>query len=213
MKDVGCSTIPAQSYSYDCPPTGHHAQVNLVMARYARGDDKAFDDVYRLLRPRLYQLCLRLAGATDAEELLQDVFLKMHRIRANFVSPGSAVGWSFAIARTTQLDCVRRRRRRPSTATDPSQLDQVAGHGSAPDCCATRHLRARLLDRELTRLPTGLRVPYTLVKLEGLSCADAGTALGISREAVKQRVHRATLALKRGVAAKPMRPIRGHHLA
>jgi RNA polymerase sigma-70 factor (ECF subfamily) len=173
-----------------------------AMGRYARGDDSAFDELYRLLQPRLRRRCLALVGPNDADELLQDVLLKMHRARAAFIEQGSVVAWAYAIARTTHLDRVRRRKRRPEACVENEQLEShAAERTNEPEfACEQRALESVFL-RRLEALPHTLRSAYTLVKFDGLSCADAGVVLGVSIHAVKQRVHRASEELKAAIAA------------
>ncbi|MET0385162.1 MAG: RNA polymerase sigma factor [Polyangiales bacterium] len=180
--------------------SSERARANTAMERYAHGDDSAFRELYQILAPRLYGQCIRLAGREQAEELLQEVFLKMHRARASYVSGGSVFAWSFAIARTTQLDRVRAKRRRPEQVVEPVQLEgQNAQRESCPEASFVGRSLGVLLDRRLGRLSESLIAAYALVRVDGLSCAEAGTRLGASVSAVKQRVHRASEDLKAGL--------------
>ena len=177
------------------------AHANAAMARYAAGDERAFPELYRLLAPRLYRLCIYLGGRNDAEELLQEVFLKIHRARASFVPEGSVVAWSYAIARTTQLDRLRRRKRRPEAPLEQAQLETRPADASCdPEHASNQRALECVLENELARLSETLRSAYVLVKVEGLSVADAASVLGASTSAVKQRVHRAMEELKHGLA-------------
>ncbi|MET0385987.1 MAG: RNA polymerase sigma factor, partial [Polyangiales bacterium] len=173
-----------------------------AMDRYARGDSAAFEELYRLLSPRLYRLCTYLAGREDADELLQEVFLKLHRARASFVPGGSVVAWSYAIARTTQLDRLRRRKRRPEAPLEAAQLEtRAAQPGSDPESAAAQRALEAVFEKELGELSETLRAAYVMVKLEGLGCAEAASVLGVSTSAIKQRVHRASEQLKAALQA------------
>jgi RNA polymerase sigma-70 factor (ECF subfamily) len=174
---------------------------NALMTRYAHGEEAAFNELYRLLAPRLFRFCVAQCGRCNAEELLQEVFLKMHRTRTSFVDSGGVFAWAFTIARTSHLDRVRYQRRRPETATVHQKLEQhPANDVGRPD--KVWYLRALTAEwtRELAQLSETLRAAYVLVKLHGMSCTDAGAALGVSIDTVKQRVHRATLSLKASTA-------------
>jgi RNA polymerase sigma-70 factor (ECF subfamily) len=177
------------------------SRATAAMERYARGEDAAFQELYRLLSPRLYRLCVYLGGRNDADELLQEVFLKLHRARASFAPGGSVVAWSYAIARTTHLDRVRRRIRRPEAPLEAAQLETWAApdHSSPESLSSQRALEARF-EIELGQLTETLRSAYVMVKLEGLGCAQAAEVLGVSINAVKQRVHRASEQLKAALA-------------
>ena len=172
-----------------------------AMNRYAAGDDRAFDDVYTLLAPRLYRLCIGLIGRGEADDLLQEVFLKMHRARASFVPGGSVIAWSFAIARTTSIDRMRHRGRRPEDATAHERLElHAAGVSDSPEASSFGRALEDVFERQLGALSESLRAAYVLVKMEGMSCAEAAAVLGATTNAVKQRVHRATEELKAAAA-------------
>ena len=173
-----------------------------AMLRYARGDDAAFPELYRLLAPRLLRRCLWLAGPNDGEELLQDVFLKIHRLRARFIDSGGVFAWAYAIARTTHVDRMRQRARRPETMVEPTVVEQraAADEHSRPDAHAELSALQGELDRELGLLSHNLNVAYRLVKLDGMTCADASARLGVPVDAIKQRVHRANEELKQSFA-------------
>lgn len=179
----------------------HRARASSAMTRYAEGDDQAFDEVYALLSPRLYRLCICLAGRGEADDLLQEVFLKMHRARAMFVPGGNVLAWSFAIARTTCIDRQRRRKRRPEDATEHERLERHPSvDAGSPESASAGHALEQLLARQLATLSEGLRDAYVLVKIEGLSIAESAQVLGTTSSAVKQRVHRANEELKAALA-------------
>lgn len=168
-----------------------------AMQRYASGDEAAFDELYALLAPRLYRLCLYLQGRADAADLLQEVMLKMHRYRYQFTPGGNVISWAYAITRTTAIDRQRRRRRRPEDVVAPSHWDQLPeASASNPEAVAVGgELEATLL-LQLDQLSERQRSAYVLVRLEGLSMAEAGRILGATQATIKQRVHRASVALK-----------------
>ena len=58
-------------------------QLDGLMQRYSRGEDGAFEELYRLMVPRLYRFCLRLTPVrSEADDLLQETMLRLHRARA-----------------------------------------------------------------------------------------------------------------------------------
>lgn len=179
-----------------------NTRANAAMLRYADGDDDAFAELYEIVSPRLYRLCLSLCGEVDAEELLQEVFLKMHRARASFVELGGVTAWACAIARTTHLDRVRYTRRRPETSMDHSFLDMRAANSLDPESLATAGALSAAIAARIEQLSDNLRIAFLTVKVKGMSYADASAALDISVDAVKQRVSRACVELKT-VLAEP----------
>jgi RNA polymerase sigma-70 factor, ECF subfamily len=175
-----------------------------VMRRYAGGDDAAFDELYAALSPRLYAFCVRLAGRNgDAEDLFQDAFLKLHRSRATYVSGASALHWAFAIVRSTHLDRLRRRARRPEklvASTDEvleAILENAAG---SPESALNAETLARIVEQELQRMSERNRSAYILLKIEGLSAVEAAAVLGTTGDAVKQRALRAYEALREALS-------------
>jgi RNA polymerase sigma-70 factor (ECF subfamily) len=175
------------------------ARANAAMVRYANGDDEAFDELYSLLAPRLCRLC-RWLSAADAGELVQEVFLKIHRARATFVDSASVFAWSAAIARKTYVDLLRYRARRPETSVQSSQLEQRSAQGAlSPEAPLLQRELEREVERELGLLSNNLRVAYHLVKVRGQSYADASSELGAPVDAIKQRVHRASEEIRASV--------------
>jgi RNA polymerase sigma-70 factor (ECF subfamily) len=173
------------------PVSALEARTNAAMQRYAWGDDRAFHELYVLLAPRLRRLCMRVTDAAEAEDILQETFIKIHRARATYSDRGNVSTWASIIARRTLLDRVRYRRRRPELTLEQAPL---ANH-SAPDtyCPATSVDQRRYegeLHRQVSALSENLRTAYDLVKVRGLSYSEAGAILDTSHTAVKQRMHR-----------------------
>src|ERR1041384_1774042 len=170
-----------------------------VMRRYAGGDDAAFDELYAALSPRLYSFCVRLAGRNgDAEDLFQDAFLKLHRSRATYVNGASVLHWAFAIVRSTHLDRLRKRARRPETliASTDEVLGAIFESAGSPESQLHAETLARIVEQELQRMSERNRSAYILLKIEGLSAAEAAAVLGTTGDAVKQRAFRACEALR-----------------
>jgi RNA polymerase sigma-70 factor (ECF subfamily) len=98
---------------------------DLAMARYSRGDDVAFSDLYDALAPRLFGFLRRHAGAPSAvDDFLQQTFMQLHRARGTFACGAAVLPWAFAIARRLCMDAARHRRRHASESA--VTLDDVA---------------------------------------------------------------------------------------
>lgn len=76
------------------------------MARYAEGDNAAFEEVYRDVAPRLRAFLLR-RSPEQADDILQQTFLAIHRGRATFLPGAPVMPWAFAIARRRLIDSAR----------------------------------------------------------------------------------------------------------
>ena len=83
-------------------------QLNELMQRYSRGEDGVFEELYRVMAPRLYRFCLRLTPArAEADDLLQETLLRVHRARATYLAGSNALHWTFAISRAARVDRLR----------------------------------------------------------------------------------------------------------
>lgn len=178
-------------------------EADQIMRRYAGGDDAAFDELYAALSPRLYSFCVRLAGRNgDAEDLFQDAFLKLHRSRATYVSGANALHWAFAIVRSTHLDRLRKRARRPETliASTDDVLGAILESAGSPESELHAEALARIVEQELQRMSEKNRSAYILLKIEGLTAVEAAAVLGTTGDAVKQRASRAYDTLREALS-------------
>lgn len=168
-----------------------------AMLRYAEGDNSAFAEVYARLAPRLHGFCARLcAGGAEADDLLQETLLKLHRSRTSYRPDANPLHWAFAIARCAYIDRLRRRKARPEVLGDgPSGLASNQ-NGSEPESELRAAQLRELVQSVLLAQPEAARTSYILVRLEGVPVADAAAILSASSDAIKQRVHRVAQALR-----------------
>jgi len=174
------------------------------MRDYARGDAVAFEEVYAFVSPRLYSFCLRLAGRKpEADDVFQDTFLKLHRSRASYVPGTNVLHWSFAIARSTFLDRLRHKKRRPEDLVDAddaaARLDAAAMIAESPESAAHALELMTIVHRELARMSDLNRTAYILLRQEGLTVEEAAAVMGTSNDAIKQRAHRANETIREAV--------------
>ena len=177
-----------------------------LMERYAQGEDSVFEALYRLMTPRLYRFCLRLTtGQAEADDLLQETLLRVHRARATYLAGSNALHWAFAISRSAHLDRLRYRRRRPEdlgATNDAAEHDGVAAvDGRSPEAEVLARDLMRVVTAELGRMSEKNRVAYVLLKEEGLSVREAAAVLGTTAPVVRQRAHRAYEQLRNALGA------------
>jgi RNA polymerase sigma-70 factor (ECF subfamily) len=179
------------------------APLELAMARYATGDDAALGEVYDLAAPHVFRFLSRLArDPVLAEDLTQEVFLRVHGARASYRVDAKVLPWMFTIGRRLFLDAVRARRHDgPSLDADdrPSGPDVVPAISQAPrpdELVVEVHLRIEV-ERILATLPEHHATAYRLLKEENLTAAEAAAVLGTTENGVKLRAHRAYEALRR----------------
>jgi RNA polymerase sigma-70 factor, ECF subfamily len=168
-----------------------------AMERYADGDVAAFSTVYDELAPRLFRFAARqLQSRTAAEDVVQQALLQIHCAREQF-RPGAAVlPWAYAITRRLVIDAVRRRSHEDLRANPvDGATEEPSGAAAADEALHWKRSEAALT-RDLLAIAPALRESFELLKVEGLSVAEAAEVLGITRGMVKIRAHRATVALR-----------------
>ena len=169
----------------------------VLMLAFCAGDRTAFDALFRRwAAPLLRYLERMLRDAAAAEELVQEVFLRVHGARERYQPEARFSTWLYRIATNLALNELRRpRRRAPHASLDEPDAPEPAGAQPAPErSLDARRLAARAA-HELARLPERQRAALCLSAVEGLSYAEVAAALEISESAVKALVHRARTAL------------------
>jgi len=173
-----------------------------LLARSAAGEEAAFDLLVGRWKNRLFRLALRFfRRPEDAEEIAQEVFLKVYRMAASYRSDAPFEHWLLRIATNTCVDRLRQNRRRKEeilsdiTPDAGAWLDAALAGASqeARQAEAARTLASELLDS----LPPKDRIVLVLLDLEGLSAREVAAATGSTRAAVKVRALRARRALRR----------------
>jgi len=142
----------------------------------------------------------RISNKAEADDILQDVFLRMHAKIDDLRDPGKAVSWLYQIARNAIVDYYRSPgRRREIPAGLAEEVERAAPVG-APSFEADGQLGRELaacLRPMLDRLSRDYREAITLVELEGLTQQAAATRMGLSLSGMKSRVQRGRQQLKR----------------
>ena len=153
------------------------------------GDLDAFEALVRAHTPVVYAHALRFFGdATAAEDVTQEVWIKVFRSLGTFDERSRFTTWLYRIVRNACLDQVRAGKRRPQT-TDP--LDVVPAPGDLADQVAL----SASLEAAMSTLPPEDRDALWAIALYGMTYAEAGESLGVPAGTVKSRVFRARRAL------------------
>src|SRR5215212_831010 len=147
-----------------------------LAAACAAGDTKIFEELYRRFGDRMKSIAWNhLGNAADAEDAVQETFLKIHRAASTYSGEASFSTWAFRILVNTCYDILRKRRRR----IEESPLDDTpeTAERTAPNVDEAKRMTLRKLLGELTEQR---RTVFTLFEIEGLSHAEIGQILGIS---------------------------------
>jgi RNA polymerase sigma-70 factor (ECF subfamily) len=160
--------------------------------------------IWRQVHDRLRAFVMkRVANEAEVEDILQEVFLRMHRKLDSLKDPRRIVSWLFQITRNAIIDHYRTpARHREMPAGLSADLD--AGHpasvppdvGETADSSLLRTELAGCLQPMIERLPADYRQAVTLVELEGLTRQTAAKQLGLSVSGMKSRVQRGRRQLK-----------------
>ncbi len=190
-------------------PAGPMADPDVaLMLRVQRGDDAAFQELFRKFSPRILQYARRFVGSeAQAEELTQDVFVQVFRFRQRYQPQSRFSTWLFTIATNLCLNELRRPERQLRVDLwDRRDADERPEGPALPDPnartpeegAATRELDRRL-DQLIAALPAKQRAALLLSRMDGLAYRDVADALGCSEGAVKALLFRATQSLKRSL--------------
>jgi RNA polymerase sigma-70 factor (ECF subfamily) len=167
-----------------------------IMERYAAGEDRAFDELYRRGAPRVRGFLLRLSGdASLADDLAQEAFVRIHRSRGSFAPGAAALPWMFAIARNAFLDHTRKEQVRRAARETLAQPREAPSDTRGDEVTAAREM-LEVVRATLDGLPMLQREAFILIRFEGLSVSEAAEVLGATETAVKVRAFRAYEALR-----------------
>jgi RNA polymerase sigma-70 factor (ECF subfamily) len=180
----------------EAPVQARDEDVRLMLA-FRSGDAAAFEALFlRWAAPLLRYLERMLRDAGTAEELVQEVFLRVHRARERYAPEARFSTWLYRIATNLALNELRRpRRREPHRSPDEQGGPSLVAEEADPEAVVDARRLGERVERELAGLPEKQRAALCLTAVEGLSYAEAAETLEVSEQAVKALVHRARSAL------------------
>ena len=161
------------------------------VASAAAGDVSAFEHLYHTHLPRVHSLVRRMTGGRDADELTQDVFVRVWQKLGSFRGDSAFATWLHRLAVNVVIERFRQDATRRQRLHDGEEIFQTL---SAP-------VRSRdfSMDFEaaLLSLPDGAREIFVLHDVEGYKHHEIGTLLDISSGTSKAQLHRARMMLRR----------------
>ncbi len=162
-----------------------------LMIRYQHADATAVEEFVNRLSPRLLRfLAWPQLNPRDAEDLLQDCWLRIHRARHTYRSSQPVLPWIFAIARHTRLDGYRKRRRLESRETLVAEVPEHVAMETASRAPGDDILKL------IETLPRSQRDVIVMLKVSGMTLEEVARAIGSSVGSVKQKAHRAYAKLR-----------------
>jgi RNA polymerase sigma-70 factor, ECF subfamily len=163
-----------------------------LMARYQAGDFAAARSLIDHLSPQLHRFFqAQSASRTDADDLLQEVWLRIHRARATYRPEKPLLPWIYAIARRVRVDHYRRSVR---TSAREQRWEELSAAVPAADAQSGDEL-----EELLAPLPQSQREVLQLLKVAGMSLEEVACATSSTVGSVKQKVHRAYERLRQSM--------------
>lgn len=155
----------------------------------AAGDRPAFNNLLHARWNKVYTLALTyLRSVEDAQEVTQDVFLKLWQNRAQLPAIANFDGWLFILARNGILSELRKKKARPIISTEPGEWEEDA---ILPDHPLLYKEASALIAKGIEALPPARKKVFTLSRMEGKSYEEIATMLDISRNGVKDHIVKA----------------------
>src|SRR5258708_602874 len=178
-----------QSGEAACAPAG--PDIEQLMRQYQQADSEAAAILVQSLSPQLYRFFAGPMGSgADAEDMLQDVWLRIHRARHTYRPAEPLLPWVYAIAPRVRVDSYRKRKR---IASRERAVDLL------PDLSAAKIEEAKTLpafEDLVAALPESQREVLTMLKVSELSLEEVARATSSTVGAVKQKAHRAYQRLR-----------------
>ena len=152
------------------------------------------EELYRRFSPRMYAVCLRYAGnPEEAEDILQEGFIKIFKKLGSFRSEGSFEGWIRRIFVNTAIEHFRRKRYlQPVTEKEENTVE--GSYLSVLDNLAERDIMELI-----QKLSPGYRTVFNMYVVEGYTHKEIGDMLGISEGTSKSQLSRAKVILQQMV--------------
>jgi RNA polymerase sigma-70 factor (ECF subfamily) len=156
-----------------------------------QGDRRMQEELYRRFSPRMYAVCLRYAGsAEEAEDILQEGFIKVFKKMESYRGDGSFEGWIRRIFVNTAIEHFRRKRYlQPVTEKEENTLE--GNYLSVLDELAERDILALV-----QQLSPGYRTVFNMYVVEGYTHKEIGDIMGISEGTSKSQLSRAKVILQ-----------------
>ena len=160
----------------------------------------------------VYRVAYQFAGNHhDAEDIAQEVFIKVYRSLDRFRQDAQLTSWLYRIVMNACID--HRRRQHPANVAPfgeeaEQRLRNTVEETPGPEDCAYAGELGQVLECEIGRLPRGQRVVFVMRHHQGLKLSEIADALGLAEGTVKRQLHAAIHRLRGGFAEPWRRPRR-----
>ena len=183
--------------------------VNALVRRCVAGDAVAWEEIVQRYHRRIYNICYRFAGTSDdAQDLTQDVFIKMYRTLSSYdVERGAFMTWVTTMTRNLLVDHFRKTKQdrvtdsidaAPSEHEDAMPLsDQIEDKALPPDARVQSRETGEAVHEALQKLSPELREAVILRDLQDMDYREIAAILKVPEGTVKSRINRGRAELAR----------------
>jgi len=169
----GATLAASTQMMTEAPVAAANLDDRRLASQCASGDTAAFERIYRTHGDRMKSIAYNhLGNVSDAEDAVQETFLKIHRAASTFTGEASFSTWMYRILINTCYDALRKRQRHPEDQEEEGSFER-----HAPNVDDTKRIALRKL---LESLPEQRRTVFSLFEIEGLSHAEIAGVLGIT---------------------------------
>jgi RNA polymerase sigma-70 factor, ECF subfamily len=180
-----------------------------VIKRCLAGDSAAWEEIVRAHNRRIYNICYRFTGSTDdAEDLTQEVFIKIYRTLSSYdLEKGAFTTWISTMTRNLLVDHFRKTKQDritdsmdASSSPDEDTLtlgEQIADQKATPDQVMDTKDTQKMVQQALQKLSPELREAVILRDLQDMDYKDIAAALKVPEGTVKSRINRGRTELAR----------------
>ena len=181
----------------------------MLVRRCVAGDAVAWEEIVQRYNRRIYNICYRFAGsADDAQDLTQEVFIKMYRTLNSYdLEKGAFMTWVTTVTRNLLVDHFRKKKQdrmtdsldaSPTEHEDSMPLsDQIPDKGAPPDSRVQSRETTEMVHGALQKLSPDLREAVVLRDLQDMDYREIAVVLKVPEGTVKSRINRGRAELAR----------------
>ena len=178
-------------------------EIGELIRRFQHGNKEAFTEIFRRHRSDVARLVFRMLGpVADAEDVIQEVFLQVHRSLGDFRGQSKFTTWLHRVTVNVVLMARRAARSRPVFVGEPL-AEREADRSLLPDEDVVRRRRIDAFRRLLDRMPEKKRTVYVLHELEGIAPAEIAEIVGAPVMTVRTRLFYARRELEEMMREEP----------
>lgn len=177
----------------------------VLVEQFKRGSLEAFEEIMRRYESKVFNMAMRFTrNQEDAEEVLQDVFSTLYRKVDGFQGKSAFSSWLYRIVVNAAFMKLRKRKQNQTISIEDLApavrqycLDCDAMVSSRSDSASINRELRDIIQNSINRLPEQYRAVFVLRDVDGMSNQEVGEILGLSIPAVKSRLHRSRLMLRK----------------